>query len=162
MEKKTKKKFNTDKILELRTRVYNARTMEDLNELWQTHSELYGNNKNEFINDLISRGIEMLKMEDKNISESMRVDTITNRLDKLEILENKNLAYMQNMFNMLYVQNKINYVVLTRLYYMIFKLDCAKHLNRETYDSGALDGLDEEANLIDDFNQEFKDLEENM
>lgn len=162
MEKKTKKKFNTDKILELRTRVYNARTIEDLNELWQTHSGIYGNNKNEFINDLILRGIEMLKMEDKNISESMRVDTITNRLDKLEILENKNLTYMQNMFNMLYVQNKINYVILTRLYYIIFKLDCAKHLNRDTYDSGALDGLDEEESLIDDFNQEFKDLEENM
>lgn len=160
MEKKTNKKFNTDKVLELRTRIYNSHTLENLNELWQKHSQLYGNNKNEFINDLITRGIEMLDLEDKNISQSMRVDTITNRLDKLEVLTSNNLTYTQNMFNMMYVQNKINYTLLTRLYHIIFRLECAEHLNTDIYDTGALDGLRNENNLIDKFNEEFKYFEE--
>lgn len=162
MENKTNKKFNTDRVLELRTRIYNSHTLENLNELWQKHSQLYGNNKNEFINDLITRGIEMLELEDKNISQSMRVDTITNRLDKLDVLTSNNLIYMQNMFNMLYVQNKINYTLLTRLYHIIFRLECAEHLNTDIYDTGALDGLRNENNLIDKFNEEFNCLDESL
>ena len=102
----------------------------------------------------------MLDLEDKNISQSMRVDTITNRLDKLEVLTSNNLIYMQNMFNMLYVQNKINYTLLTRLYHIIFRLECAEHLNADIYDTGALDGLRNEESLINKFNEEFKYLEE--
>lgn len=162
MEKKTKKTFNTDKILELRTRIYNSKTLEELNDLWQKHSELYGNNKNEFVNDLISRGIEMLKMEDENISQSMRVDTITNRLDKLEVASSNTSTYMQTMFNMMYVQNKINFTLLTRLYNIIFRLECAGNLNSEIYDTGALDCLKCEAKLFEQFNKEFESLEENL
>lgn len=162
MERITKKKFKTDRVLELRTRVYNSNTIEAISELWDKHASWCKNSKNEFINDLITRGIESMQLEEKNISEAMRTDTILNRLDKIEVLSKENREYIKAMFNVVYVQNKINQTLLKRLYHIIFRLSCAGGLTSDIYDTGALDGLRCEEKLSKQFNEEFGYFEDGL
>ena len=84
MERNTSKKYKTDGRMELRTRIYDAKLIKAISDLWTDRAVFYKNCKNDFISDLIARGVESLMLEDKNISQAMRVDTILNRLDKIE------------------------------------------------------------------------------
>lgn len=162
MEKTTKKELKKEGVLELRTRVYNQNTVEAINELWDKHARWCRNNKNEFINELLYRGTESWLLEERNIAEAMWVDTILNRLDKIEAKLKHNQDYLAIMFQQLYVQNQINYTILTRLYHIIFRLECANGMKSDIYDTGALDGLRTIDNLYEKFCAEFEALEDKM
>lgn len=162
MERETKKKFKSDGILELRTWVYNPNVIEAISDLWGKHAKWCRNNKNEFINDLILRGVESLQLEERNNSEAMRVDTILNRLDNIQASSRNSKEYMRAMFNTLYVQNKINQTLLTRLYHIVFRLSCAEGLNADIYDTGALDFLRCEDKLYKQFNEELGHFEDSL
>ena len=88
MEKITKKRFKTVGVLELRTRIYDSKMIKAISDLWINRAGMYRNCKNDFINDLISRGIEALMFEEENentatIIVTMRATEITD-IDFLE------------------------------------------------------------------------------
>ena len=93
MDRITKKRFKTVGVLELRTRIYDSKMIKAINDLWINRAGMYRNCKNDFINDLISRGIESLMLDEQNAEQATRVDTILNRLDKIEVLTAHNSLY---------------------------------------------------------------------
>ncbi len=115
MERNTSKKYETDSRLELRTRIYDAKLIKAISDLWADRAVFYKNCKNDFISDLIARGVESLMLEDKNISQAMRVDTILNRLDKIEENSISNGGEIIELLKVLYIRHLENYELLSKI-----------------------------------------------
>ena len=140
MERNTSKKYKTEDRLELRTRIYDAKLIKAISDLWTDRAVFYKNCKNDFISDLIARGVESLMLEDKNISQAMRVDTILNRLDKIE--ENT----MSNSGDILELLIE-NYELLSKIDKKLFPTIEELNLRRKGYDSEQVEYLKSDSDL---------------
>ena len=155
MDRITKKRFKTVGVLELRTRIYDAKTIKIISDLWINRAGMYRNCKNDFINDLISRGIEALMLEEENEMQATRVDTILNRLDKIEVLTGDNVNFVRDVMQALYMQNKANYELLTKINDRVGKPSYSESFNINKGGGSALDYLRENKNLISNLDKEF-------
>ena len=140
MERNTSKKYKTEDRLELRTRIYDAKLIKAISDLWTDRAVFYKNCKNDFISDLIARGVESLMLEDKNVSQAMRVDTILNRLDKIE--ENT----MSNSGDILELLIE-NYELLSKIDKKLFPTIEELNLRRKGYDSEQVEYLKSDSDL---------------
>lgn len=155
MEKITKKRFKTVGVLEMRTRIYDSKLIKAISDLWINRASMYRNCKNDFINDLISRGIEALILEGENEMQATRVDTILNRLDKIEVLTGDNSNFVKDVMQALYMQNKANYKLLTKINDSVGKPSYSESFNINKGGGSALDYLRENKNLISNLDKEF-------
>ena len=155
MERITKKRFKTGGVLELRTRIYDLKMIKAISDLWINRAGMYRNCKNDFINDLISRGIEALMLEEENEMQATRVDTILNRLDKIEVLTGDNANFVRDVMQALYMQNKANYELLTKINDSVGKPSYSESFNINKGGGSALDYLREKKNLISNLDKEF-------
>ena len=155
MDRITKKRFKTVGVLELRTRIYDSKMIKAISDLWINRAGMYRNCKNDFINDLISRGIEALMLEEENEMQATRVDTILNRLDKIEVLTGDNANFVRDVMQALYMQNKVNYELLTKINDSVGKPGYSEGFNINKGGGSALDYLRENKNLISNLDKEF-------
>ncbi len=155
MDRITKKRFKTVGVLELRTRIYDSKMIKAISDLWINRASMYRNCKNDFINDLISRGIEVLMLEEENEMQATRVDTILNRLDKIEVLTGDNSNFVRDVMQALYMQNKANYELLTKINDSVGKPSYSESFNINKGGGSALDYLRENKNLISNLDKEF-------
>ena len=155
MDRITKKRFKTVGVLELRTRIYDLKMIKAISDLWINRASMYRNCKNDFINDLISRGIEALKLEEENEMQATRVGTIINRLDKIEVLTGDNANFVRDVMQALYMQNKANYELLTKINDSVGKPSYSESFNINKGGGSALDYLRENKNLISNLDKEF-------
>ena len=155
MERITKKRFKTVGVLELRTRIYDSKMIKAISDLWINRAGMYRNCKNDFINDLISRGIEALMLEEENEMQATRVDTILNRLDKIEVLTGDNSNFVRDVMQALYMQTKANYELLTKINDSVGKPSYSESFNINKGGGSALDYLRENKNLISNLDKEF-------
>ena len=155
MDRITKKRFKTVGVLELRTRIYDSKMIKAISDLWINRAEMYRNCKNDFINNLISRGIEALMLEEENEMQATRVDTILNRLDKIEVLTGDNANFVRDVMQALYMQNKANYELLTKINDSVGKPSYSESFNINKGDGSALDYLRENKNLISNLDKDF-------
>ena len=155
MDRITKKRFKTVGILELRTRIYDSKMIKAISDLWINRAGLYRNCKNDFINDLISRGIESLMLEEENEIQATRVDTILNRLDKIEVMTGDNANFVRDVMQALYMQNKANYELLTKINDNVDKSSNSGNLHINKGGGSALDYLRGNKNLISNLYKEF-------
>ena len=155
MDRITKKRFKTVGVLELRTRIYDSKMIKAISDLWINRASMYRNCKNDFINDLISRGIEALMLEEENEMQATRVDTILNRLDKIEVLTGDNANFVREVMQALYLQNKANYELLTKINDSVGKPSYSESFNINKGGGSALDYLRENKNLISNLDKEF-------
>ena len=155
MDRITKKRFKTVGVLELRTRIYDSKMIKAISDLWINRAGMYRNCKNDFINDLISRGIEALMLEEENEMQATRVDTILNRLDKIEVLTGDNANFVRDVLQALYLQNKANYELLTKINDDIGKPGYSGNFNIDKGGGSVLDYLRENKNLLNNLDKEF-------
>ena len=155
MERITKKRFKTVGVLELRTRIYDSKMIKAISDLWINRAGLYRNCKNDFINDLISRGIETLMLEEENEMQATRVGTILNRLDKIEVLTGDNANFVREVMQALYFQNKANYELLTKISDSVGKSGYLENFNTNKGGGSVLDYLRENKNLLNNLDKEF-------
>lgn len=155
MDRITKKRFKTVGVLEMRTRIYDSKLIKAISELWINRAGMYRNCKNDFINDLISCGIEALMLEEQNEMRATRVDTIINRLDKIEVLTGENADFIKDIMKTLYVQNKANYELLTKINYGIVKPSYMGSYGINQGGGSALDYLKKNDNLLSSLDKEF-------
>ena len=155
MERITKKRFKTVGVLELRTRIYDSKMIKAISDLWINRASMYRNCKNDFINDLIGRGIESLMLEEENEMQATRVDTILNRLDKIEVLTGDNANYVRDIMQALYIQNKANYELLTKINDNVDKPSYSEDFNINKGGGSALDYLRGNKNLISNLDKKF-------
>ena len=155
MDRITKKRFKTVGILELRTRIYDSKMIKAISDLWINRAGLYRNCKNDFINDLISRGIEALMLEAENEMQATRVDTILNRLDKIEVLTDENANFVRDVMQALYMQNKANYELLTKINDSVGKPSYLENFNINKGGGSALEYLRENKELLNNLDKEF-------
>lgn len=135
MERNTSKKYKTEGRMELRTRIYDAKLIKAISDLWTGRAVFYKNCKNDFICDLIARGVASLMLEDKNISQAMRVDTILNRLDKIEENTSNNSGDILELLKVLYMRHLENYELLSKIDKKLFPTIEELELRRKGYDS---------------------------
>ena len=155
MDRITKKRFKTVDVLELRTRIYDSKIIKAISDLWINRAEMYRNCKNDFINDLISRGIESLMLDEENAEQATRVDTILNKLDKIDVLTGDNANFVRDVMQALYMQNKANYELLTKINDSVGKPSYSESFNINKGGGSALDYLRENKNLISNLDKEF-------
>ena len=155
MDRITKKRFKTVGVLELRTRIYDSKMIKAISDLWINRAGMYKNCKNDFINDLISRGIEALMLEEENEMQATRVDTILNRLDKIEVLTGENTNFVRDVMQALYLQNKANYELLTKISDSVGKSGYLENFNTNKGGGSVLDYLRENKNLLNNLDKEF-------
>lgn len=155
MDRITKKRFKTVGVLELRTRIYDSKIIKMISDLWINRAGMYRNCKNDFINDLISRGIEALKFEEENEMQATRVDTILNRLDKIEVMTGDNDNFVRDVMRALYMQNKANYELLTKINDSVGKPSYAGNFNINKGGGSVLDYLKENKDLLSNLDKEF-------
>lgn len=155
MERITKKRFKTVGVLELRTRIFDSKMVKAIGDLWINRAGMYRNCKNDFINDLISCGLEALMLEEENEMQATRVDTILNRLDKIEVLMGNNANFVRDVVQGLYMQNKSNYELLTKTNDSVGKSSYSGNFNIDEGGGSALDYLRENKNLLDNLDKEF-------
>ena len=155
MDRITKKRFKTVGVLEMRTRIYDSKLIKAISDLWINRAGMYRNCKNDFINDLISRGIETLMLEEENEMQATRVDTILNRLDKIEVLTSENANFVRDVMQALYLQNKANYELLTKISDSVGKPSYLENFNINKGGGSALDYLRENKKLLNNLDKEF-------
>ena len=155
MDRITKKRFKTVDVLELRTRIYDSKIIKAISDLWINRAEMYRNCKNDFINDLISRGIESLMLDEENAEQATRVDTILNKLDKIEVLTGDNANFVRDVMQALYMQNKANYELLTKINDSVCKPSYSGNFNIDKGCGSALDYSRENKDLISNLDKEF-------
>ena len=155
MDRITKKRFKTVGVLEMRTRIYDSKLIKAISDLWINRASMYRNCKNDFINDLISRGIESLILEEQNGMQATRVDTILNRLDKIEVLTGENADFIKDIMKALYVQNKANYELLTKINDGMVKSSYIGNYGINQGGGSALDYLKKNDNLLSSLDKEF-------
>lgn len=147
MERNTSKKYKTEGRLELRTRIYDAKLIKAISDLWTDRAVFYKNCKNDFISDLIARGVESLMLEDKNISQAMRVDTILNRLDKIEENTMSNSGDILELLKVLYMRHLENYELLSKIDKKLFPTIEELELRRKGYDSEQVEYMKSDSDL---------------
>ena len=155
MDRITRKRFKTVGVLELRTRIYDSKMIKAISDLWINRAGMYRNCKNDFINDLISRGIEALMLEEENEMQATRVDTILNRLDKIEVLTGDNSNFVRDVMQALYMQNKANYELLTKINDSVGKPSYTGNFNTNKGDGSALDYLRGNKYLLNNLDKKF-------
>ena len=147
MERNTSKKYKTDGRLELRIRIYDAKLIKEISDLWTDRAVFYKNCKNDFISDLIARGVETLMLEDKNVSQAMRVDTILNRLDKIEENSISNGGEIIELLKVLYMRHLENYELLSKIDKKLFPTIEELNLRRKGYDSEQVEYMKSDSEL---------------
>lgn len=147
MERNTSKKYKTDGRLELRTRIYDAKLIKAISDLWTDRAVLYKNCKNDFISNLIARGVESLMIEDKNVSQAMRVDTILNRLDKIEENSISNGGEIIELLKVLYMRHLENYELLSKIDKKLFPTMEELELRRKGYTSEQVEYMKSDSDL---------------
>ena len=147
MERNTSKKYKTEGRMELRTRIYDAKLIKEISDLWTDRAVFYKNCKNDFISDLIARGVESLMLEDKNISQAMRVDTILNRLDKIEENTMSNNGDVLDLLKVLYMRHLENYELLSKIDKKLFSTIEELNLRRKGYDSEQVEYMKSDSDL---------------
>ena len=147
MERNTSKKYKTEGRLELRTRIYDAKLIKAISDLWTDRAVFYKNCKNDFICDLIARGVESLMLEDKNVSQAMRVDTILNRLDKIEENTISNGGEILELLKVLYIRHLENYELLSKIDKKLFPTIEELELRRQGYNSEQVEYMKSDSEL---------------
>ena len=147
MERNTSKKYKTEGRLELRTRIYDAKLIKAISDLWSERAVFYKNCKNDFICDLIARGVETLMLEDKNVSQAMRVDTILNRLDKIEENTISNGGEIIELLKVLYMRHLENHELLSKIDKKLFPTIEELNLRRKGYDSEQVEYMKSDSEL---------------
>ena len=147
MERNTSKKYETDGRMELRTRIYDAKLIKAISDLWTDRAVFYKNCKNDFICDLIARGVETLMLEDKNVSQAIRVDTILNRLDKIEENTISNGGEIIELLKVLYMRHLENYELLSKIDKKLFPTIEELNLRRKGYDSEQVEYMKSDSEL---------------
>ena len=147
MERNISKKYKTEGRMELRTRIYDAKLIKAISDLWTDRAVFYKNCKNDFISDLITRGVESLMLEDKNISQAMRVDTILNRLDKIEENTMSNSGDILELLKVLYMRHLENYELLSKIDKKLFPTIEELDLRRKGYNSEQVEYLKSDSEL---------------
>ena len=147
MERNTSKKYKTEGRMELRTRIYDAKLIKAISDLWIDRAVFYKNCKNDFICDLIARGVESLMLEDKNDSQAMRVDTILNRLDKIEENTSNNSSNILELLKVLYMRHLENYELLSRIDKKLFPTIEELNLRRKGYNSEQVEYMKSDSEL---------------
>ena len=147
MERNTSKKYKTEGRMELRTRIYDAKLIKEISDLWTDRAVFYKNCKNDFICDLIARGVESLMLEDKNISQAMRVDTILKRLDKIEENTISNGGEIVELLKVLYIRHLENYELLSKIDKKLFPTIEELDLRRKGYTSEQVEYMKSDSDL---------------
>ena len=139
--------YKTEGRLELRTRIYDAKLIKAISDLWTDRAVFYKNCKNDFISNLIARGVESLMLEDKNVSQAMRVDTILNRLDKIEENTISNGGEIVERLKVLYMRHLENYELLSKIDKKLFPTIEELELRRKGYDSEQVEYMKSDSEL---------------
>lgn len=147
MDRITKKRFKTVGVLELRTRIYDSKMIKAISDLWINRAGMYRNCKNDFINDLISRGIEALMLEEENEMQATRVDTILNRLDKIEENTISNGGEIVELLKVLYMRHLENYELLSKIDKKLFPTIEELELRRKGYDAEQVEYMKSDSEL---------------
>lgn len=155
------KEIKSDKILELRLRIYDSRFMERLNDIFQGQHNLW-KNKNEFFVNLLRQGLEQEEIALQNARALIEKSTILEKLDLIhKVLENLikvGLAHFREDF----VSGRENITLLQRLYNLAWRKIDDDYLEGK-YNSGLFDCYPKDFVQVQEFaRQEFKIIEKNI
>lgn len=131
------KEIKSDKILELRLRIYDSWFMKRLNDMFQGQQNLW-KNKNEFFVHLLRQGLEQDEIALQDKKSLLEKNTILEKLDLIhKVLENLitlNLDHFKEDF----VLGRESLTLLQRLYHMAWRQIDNDYLE-EKYNSGLFD-----------------------
>lgn len=86
-------------------------------------------------------------LEDKNISQAMRVDTILNRLDKIEENTMSNSGDILELLKVLYIRHLENYELLSKIDKKLFPTMEELELRRNGYTSEQVEYMKSDSDL---------------
>lgn len=152
------KEIKSDKILELRLRIYDSRFMERLNSLFQGQQRLW-KNKNEFFVNLLRQGLEQEEIALKDDKSLLEKNTILEKLDFTnKVLENL-IKVVFSHYKEDFVAARENITLLQRLYHMIWRQIDDDYL-KDKYNSGLFDCYPKDfIDVQESAREEFKIIE---
>ena len=145
-----------DSLREMMVRLYDSRDIERLDKLWEVYKLMY-TTKNQFIVDILIRGIESIENENSNIKDMVKDGNIFNELKRLTSMLDRFVDVGYEHYKESYVVSKENQTLISRLYDVIFRIAKEKGLSIDSYNQGIFDELPEHfeevtERLIKEFN----------
>ena len=145
-----------DSLREMMVRLYDSRDIERLDKLWEVYKLMY-TTKNQFIVDILIRGIESIENENSNIKDMVKDGNIFNELKRLTSMLDRFVDVGYEHYKESYVVSKENQTLISRLYDVIFRIAKEKGLSIDSYNRGIFDELPEHfeevtERLIKEFN----------
>lgn len=145
-----------DSLREMMVRLYDSRDIERLDKLWDVYKLMY-TTKNQFIVDILIRGIESIENENSNIKDMVKDGNIFNELKRLTSMLDRFVDVGYEHYKESYVVSKENQTLISRLYDVIFRIAKEKGLSIDSYNRGIFDELPEHfeevtERLIKEFN----------
>ena len=142
-----------DSLREMMVRLYDSRDIERLDKLWGVYKLMY-TTKNQFIVDILIRGIESIENENSNIKDMVKDGNIFNELKRLTSMLDRFVDVGYEHYKESYVVSKENQTLISRLYDVIAK---ERGLSIDSYNRGIFDELPEHfeevtERLIKEFN----------
>ena len=145
-----------DSLREMMVRLYDSRDIERLDKLWGVYKLMY-TTKNQFIVDILIRGIESIENENSNIKDMVKDGNIFNELKRLTSMLDRFVDVGYEHYKESYVVSKENQTLISRLYDVIFRIAKERGLSIDSYNRGIFDELPEHfeevtERLIKEFN----------
>lgn len=145
-----------DSLREMMVRLYDSRDIERLDKLWEVYKLMY-TTKNQFIVDILIRGIESIENENSNIKDMVKDGNIFNELKRLTSMLDRFVDVGYEHYKESYIVSKENQTLISRLYDVIFRIAKEKGLSIDSYNRGIFDELPEHfeevtERLIKEFN----------
>lgn len=131
-----------DTLREMMVRVRDSRIVERLDNLWEKYERLY-TTQNQFIVDLLVRGIESAENELLDVKEIKESGDIFNELKRLAGLIDRFVDVGYEHYKESFVTTKENQTLISRLYDVVFRIAKEKGISIENYNKGIFDGLPE-------------------
>ena len=132
--------MQSDTLKEMMVRIRDSRIIERLDNLWLKYKRLY-TTQNQFIVDLLVRGIENAENELANVKEMKESGNIFTELKRLAGLIDRFVDVGYEHYKESFVVNKENQTLISRLYDVVFRIAKEKGISIENYNKGIFDGL---------------------
>lgn len=132
--------MQSDTLKEIMVRIRDSRIIERLDNLWLKYERLY-TTQNQFIVDLLVRGIENAENELANVKEMKESGNIFTELKRLAGLIDRFVDVGYEHYKESFVVSKENQTLISRLYDVVFRIAKEKGISIENYNKGIFDGL---------------------
>lgn len=132
--------MQNDTLREMMVRVRDSKIVDRLDSLWNKYERLY-TTQNQFIVDLLIRGIESAENELLNVKEVKASGNIFNELKRLANMLDRFVDVGYEHYKESFVITKENQTLISRLYDVIFRIAKEKGISIENYNKGIYDGL---------------------